>query len=210
MSVREGSVRERSVSERSVIENKIVANKDPLPGDLAIWFVIMAEMLVFGVFFIVYVVVRSNNVELFNEYQLELHRIGGVINTLALITSSYFVALSIHAVRLGNLQRTGNMLLLALLMGAVFVGVKIWEYSHVFGAGIHLSTNTFYSFYISLTFFHFMHVLLGMVILGIIYYFLRKGKYSAESHRDLETGASYWHMVDLLWIVLFPLVYIIR
>ena len=184
--------------------------KEPLPGDLAIWFVIMAEILVFGVFFIVYVFVRSNNVELFNEYQLELHRIGGVINTIALITSSYFVAMGVYAIRKGDVQRTGNMLLLALLMGAIFVGVKIWEYSHVFGAGIHLSTNTFYTFYISLTFFHFMHVLLGMVILTIIYLRLRQGKYSAESHQDIETGASYWHMVDLLWIVLFPLVYIIR
>ncbi len=194
----------------SVIADKITIKKDPLPGDLAIWFVIMAEMLVFGVFFIVYVVVRSNNVELFNEYQLELHRIGGVINTLALITSSYFVALAIVAIRQNDIKQTGNMLLLALFMGCVFVGVKIWEYSHVFGAGIHLSTNTFYTFYISLTFFHFMHVLLGMVILSILYFHLKQGKYSAESHLDLETGASYWHMVDLLWIVLFPLVYIIR
>ncbi len=187
-----------------------IIKKDPLPGDLAIWFVIMAEMLVFGVFFIVYVVVRSNNVELFNEYQLELHRMGGVINTIVLITSSYFVALGIYAIRKGNVQRTGNMLLLAIFMGAIFVGVKIWEYSHVFGAGINLSTNTFYTFYISLTFFHFMHVMLGMGILAIIYYYLRQGKYTAESHMDIETGASYWHMVDLLWIVLFPLVYIIR
>ncbi len=187
-----------------------VIEKDPLPGDLAIWFVIMAEMLVFGVFFIVYVVVRSNNVELFNEYQLELHRMGGVINTIVLITSSYFVAMGIYAIRNGNIQRTGHMLLLAILMGAIFVGVKIWEYSHVFGAGIHLSTNTFYTFYISLTFFHFMHVILGMVILTIIYYYLRQGKYTAEAHQDIETGASYWHMVDLLWVVLFPLVYIIR
>lgn len=191
-------------------KDKAASTKDPLPGDLAIWFVIMAEMLVFGIFFIVYVVVRSNNVELFNEYQLELHRIGGVINTIALITSSYFVALAIYTIRKGNIQRTGHMLLLALCMGAVFVGVKIWEYSHVFGAGIHLSTNTFYTFYISLTFFHFMHVLLGMVILAILYFRLKNNKYSAESHQDLETGASYWHMVDLLWIVLFPLVYIIR
>ena len=135
----------------SVIADEITVKKDPLPGDLAIWFVIMAEMLVFGVFFIVYVVVRSNNVELFNEYQLELHRIGGGINTLALITSSYFVALAIVAIRQNDIKQTGNMLLLALFMGCVFVGVKIWEYSHVFGAGIHLSTNTFYTFYISLT-----------------------------------------------------------
>lgn len=123
-----------------------VIEKEPLPGDLAIWFFIMAEMLVFGVFFIVYVFVRSNNIELFNTYQLELHRIAGVINTMALITSSYFVALAVHAIKKDNIKRTGNMLLLALAMGLVFLVVKIWEYSHVFGAGIHLSTNTFYTF----------------------------------------------------------------
>ena len=194
----------------SEVVTQSIAEKEPLPGDLAIWFIIMAEMLVFGIFFIVYVVVRSNNIELFNEYQLELHRIGGVINTIVLITSSYFVALGIYEIRKGNIQRTGNLLLLAILMGVIFVGVKIWEYSFVFGAGIHLSTNTFYTFYISLTFFHFMHVMLGMVILAVIYYYLRQGKYTAEAHDDIETGASYWHMVDLLWIVLFPLVYIIR
>lgn len=184
--------------------------KEPLPGDLAIWFFIMAELLVFGVFFIVYVFVRSNNIELFNTYQLELHRIAGVINTMALITSSYFVALSVHAIKNDDTKRTARMLLLALAMGAVFVVVKMWEYSHVFGAGIHLSTNTFYTFYISLTFFHFMHVMMGMVILGALYHFVRQGKYSAKDHIGMETGASYWHMVDLVWIVLFPLVYVIR
>jgi len=184
--------------------------KEPLPGDLAIWFFIMAELLVFGVFFIVYVFVRSNNIELFNTYQLELHRIAGVINTLALITSSYFVAMAVHAIKQDNIQRTGYMLLLAMAMGIVFVVVKIWEYSHIFGAGIHLSTNTFYTFYISLTFFHFMHVLMGMVILAALYHFAKQGKYSAKDHMGMETGASYWHMVDLVWIVLFPLVYVVR
>ncbi|MCU7835944.1 MAG: cytochrome c oxidase subunit 3 family protein [gamma proteobacterium symbiont of Taylorina sp.] len=194
----------------SVASNEMAKVKDPLPGDLAIWFFIMAEMLVFGIFFITYVFVRSNNVELFNTYQLELHRVAGIINTIALITSSYFVAMGVYCIRQNNIQRTGHMLLSALFMGAVFVAVKMWEYSHVFGAGIHLSTNTFYTFYISLTFFHFMHVMMGMVILGALYYFLRQGKYTADDHHGIETGASYWHMVDLLWIVLFPLVYIIR
>ncbi len=189
---------------------QVVREKEGLPGDLAIWFFIMAELLVFGVFFIVYVFVRSNNVELFNTYQLHLHRMAGAINTIALITSSYFVAMGVHAIKNNNIKQTGNMLLLALAMGFVFLTVKIWEYSHVFGAGIHLSTNTFYTFYISLTFFHFMHVMMGMVILGALYYYLKKGAYSAEEHRGIETGASYWHMVDLVWIVLFPLVYIIR
>jgi len=194
----------------SVAVNETVNIKDPLPGDLAIWFFIMAEMLVFGVFFITYVFVRSSNVELFNTYQLELHRVAGVINTIALITSSYFVAMGVYWIRQDNIKRTGTMLLIALAFGLVFVVVKVWEYSHVFGAGIHLSTNTFYTFYISLTFFHFMHVMLGMVILSALYYHLRQGKYSAADHIGIETGASYWHMVDLLWIVLFPLVYIIR
>ncbi len=189
---------------------QVVREKEGLPGDLAIWFFIMAELLVFGVFFIVYVFVRSNNVELFNTYQLELHRMAGAINTIALITSSYFVAMGVHAIKNGNIKQTGNMLLLALAMGFVFLIVKLWEYSHVFGAGINLSTNTFYTFYISLTFFHFMHVMMGMVILGALYYYLKQGAYSAEEHRGIETGASYWHMVDLVWIILFPLVYIIR
>jgi nitric oxide reductase NorE protein len=194
----------------STVVTKKVTKKDPLPGDLAIWFFIMAELLVFGIFFIVYVFVRNQNVELFNHYQLELHRIAGVINTIALITSSYFVALAVDAIRNNRVKETGNKLLLALVMGLLFVVVKIWEYSYVFGAGIHLSTNTFYTFYISLTFFHFMHVMMGMVILAALYYFLRQGKYSADDYIGIETGASYWHMVDLVWIVLFPLVYVIR
>ena len=194
----------------SEVVGDVLEEKEPLPGDLAIWFFIMAELLVFGVFFIVYVFVRSNNLELFNTYQLELHREAGVINTIALITSSYFVAMGVHAIKNNNIKQTGRMLLLALAMGFVFLIVKIWEYSHIFGASIHLSTNTFYTFYISLTFFHFMHVMMGMVILGVLYYYLRQGGYSAENHQGIETGASYWHMVDLVWIVLFPLVYIIR
>ncbi len=194
----------------SEVVGDVLEEKEPLPGDLAIWFFIMAELLVFGVFFIVYVFVRSNNLELFNTYQLELHREAGVINTIALITSSYFVAMGVHAIKNNNIKQTGRMLLLALAMGFVFLIVKIWEYSHIFGASIHLSTNTFYTFYISLTFFHFMHVMMGMVILGALYYYLRQGGYSAENHQGIETGASYWHMVDLVWIVLFPLVYIIR
>ncbi len=192
------------------VNTEVIKDKEPVPGDLAIWFFIMAELLVFGVFFIVYVFVRGNNLELFNTYQLSLHKMAGAVNTVALITSSYFVAMAAHAIKKDQVKRTGRMILLALLMGCVFLGVKLWEYSHVFGAGISLSTNTFYTFYISLTFFHFMHVLMGMIILGAIYIFNRRGKYSAADHNGIETGGSYWHMVDLVWIVLFPLVYIIR
>ena len=194
----------------SQVSDKNLKIVQPLPGDLALWFFIMVELLTFGIFFLVYVVTRTNNVELFNSSQLELHQIAGVINTFILITSSYFVAIGVQSIKKGELHKTGNMLLISLFLGFAFLVVKLWEYSQVFGAGIHMSTNAFYTFYISLTFFHFMHVIMGMVILGSIYYYLKKGKYSQNEHDGVESGASYWHMVDLIWIVLFPLVYVIR
>ncbi|WP_197472833.1 cytochrome c oxidase subunit 3, partial [Oleiphilus sp. HI0123] len=89
-------------------------------------------------------------------------------------------------------------------------GVKMWEYTETIGAGYSLHTNTFYMFYFLLTFFHFAHVLLGMVILIVVSKKAKNGDYSSEDHTGVETGASYWHMVDLLWIILFPLVYVIH
>ena len=101
-------------------------------------------------------------------------------------------------------------LLLGWLCGGGFLVVKVIEYAAKFGAGISMSTNTFYMFYISLTFFHFMHVILGMVILTVLWVQARKGVYGSHDAHGLESGAAYWHMVDLLWIVLFPLVYVMR
>ncbi len=181
-----------------------------LPGDLAIWFFIYAELLVFGIFFIAYAVARSKNIELFNASQSTLVREFGAINTLVLITSSYFVVRAVAAIRGDDARRCVHWLGAALAGGGVFVIVKLVEFSQKFGAGISLSTNTFYMFYLSLTMFHFMHVLLGMIILAAVLLKARRGGYSAAEHTGVETGASYWHMVDLVWIILFPLVYVIR
>ena len=98
----------------------------------------------------------------------------------------------------------------AFLLGGVFVGIKMVEFHAKFAADITMSTNNFYMFYLSLTFFHFMHVLMGMVILAVIIMKARRGSYSAQDYVGVETGASFWHMGDFLWIILFPLVYIIR
>ena len=103
-----------------------------------------------------------------------------------------------------------HWLIAAIAMGCVFLVVKSAEYSHHYQHGINLRTNLFYMFYFSLTFFHFMHVLMGMVILSAIAIKTRQGCYSAREHTGVETGASYWHMVDIVWLVLFPLVYIMR
>ena len=181
-----------------------------LPGDLAIWFFIFMELLVFGIFFIAYAIMRIQNIEMFNQYQLTLNRELGAANTLLLITSSYFVVRAVHAIRLNNVQSCIYWLYAALGGGAGFLILKSIEYSDKFSAGISLGTNTFYMFYLSLTLFHFLHVILGMLILFAVAIKAQRGSYNSENHTGVETGASYWHMVDLVWIILFPLVYIIR
>jgi nitric oxide reductase NorE protein len=181
-----------------------------LPGDLAIWFFILAEMLVFAVFFLSYAFARARNVTLFNESQLTLDLNLGALNTVLLITGSWFVVLAVQAVKRDDSVVGVRWLAAGMGCGAAFLVVKVIEYAAKFGAGINLSTNTFYMFYISLTFFHFMHVILGIVILAVLLFKTRQGAYGSGEHHALESGAAYWHMVDLLWIVLFPLVYVMR
>ncbi|HYD59485.1 MAG TPA: cytochrome c oxidase subunit 3 family protein [Noviherbaspirillum sp.] len=181
-----------------------------LPGDLAMWCFILAELLVFGVFFVVYAFTRANHVELFNASQLELDRTSGAINTLLLVTSSYFVVRAVEAIRRGGNTGCARWLTAAMGCGGAFLVLKLTEFAAKVGAGISMSTNTFYMFYLFLGFFHFMHVVLGMVILGAIVLKARRGGYSAADCAGVETGAAYWHMVDLVWIVLFPLVYVLH
>jgi nitric oxide reductase NorE protein len=180
------------------------------PGDLAIWIFILAELAVFAAFFAAYAFTRMGNPELFDTYQQTLDRRAALVNTLALITSSYFVVRAMAAIREDDSRGCVHWLLAALAMGLLFLVVKGAEYGHHFGAGVRLSTNRFYMFYLSLTFFHFMHVILGMVILAAVALKAQRGGYSAAEHTGVETGASYWHMVDLVWLILFPLVYVMH
>ncbi len=181
-----------------------------LPGDLAIWFFIFMELLVFAIAFIAYAVVRVQNLEMFNHYQTTLNREIGAANTLILITSSYFVVHAINAIKKDDVKRSVFYLYAAFGGGAAFLCLKSMEYYDKFSHGIGLDSNTFYMFYLSLTMFHFLHVILGMVILLAVAIKAQRGAYSANNHIGMETAASYWHMVDLVWIILFPLVYIIR
>jgi len=190
--------------------NALPSAKPQLPGDLALWFFILAELLVFGVFFAAYAVARALDVELFNHYQQTLNRNIGAINTVVLITGSLFVVLAVRAIQHNHSQLCRNWLLAATATGGVFVVLKSLEFSDKFAHGVSLSSNTFYMFYLSLTFFHFLHVILGMIVLGIVAWKTQQNSYSAQNHTDIESAGAYWHMVDLVWIVLFPLVYVIR
>jgi len=184
--------------------------RNALPGDLAIWFFIFAELLVFGVLFVAYAVARRSQVELFNSEQALLDRRSGLINTLVLITSSYAVACAGVAIRAHRLRDCAGWLLGAWALGAVFLACKCLEFSHDAGMGMSLSRNLFDMFYLALTFFHFLHVVMAMVILSVLLRNLRLGRYSASAHTGIETGSAYWHMVDLVWIILFVLVYVLH
>ena len=186
-----------------------------LPGDIAIWVFILAELLVFGVFFGAYAFTRARHVALFNTQQMQLDRTSGAINTVLLITASYCVARAVLQARSSNIGASAKSISLWLFGGGCcglgFVVIKLKEYHHMMGEeGVSLSSSLFHMFYLSLTFFHFMHVLLGLVILGALAWYARKGTYHAGNLNGLESGAAYWHMVDLVWIILFPLVYVIR
>jgi nitric oxide reductase NorE protein len=181
-----------------------------LHGDLAVWLIILAELLTFGIFFLLYAFARAREVALFNASQLSLDLNSGAINTVLLITGSWCVVRAVQAVRRDQSVIGARWLLAALACGAGFACFKLVEYSAKMDAGIDLSTNTFYMFYILLTAFHFLHVIAAMIFLVILWFKTRQGAYGRHEHHALETGAAFWHMVDLLWIVLFPLIYVMR
>jgi len=146
---------------------------------------------------------------MFSLGKTKLHQVSGLINTIALITSSYFVAIALHAMHLGKGKKAASLLVVAKLVACIYIGVKLWEYFSLFELDIGIETNTFFTLYFMITFFHLMHVLLGMVILAFVTVKAAKNGYNANNISGFESGASYWHMVDMLWIILFPLIYVI-
>ncbi len=181
-----------------------------IPGDKDVWFLIIAEMIMFGIFFITYMVYRTKDVELFNASQLMLNRNLALLNTLFLVTSSWAVAQAVTAARQGRLIAVRGHLLTAIALAVAFMTAKCFEYSIEFEHGITATTNMFFMFYFCLTMIHMLHVIIGTVILGVVWTNARRGAYRPGRTEGLETAASYWHMVDLLWIFLFPLLYLLR
>jgi len=173
-----------------------------LPGNPMIWLLIISELLIFGVGFVAFAVAFVRDPETFRASQDTLNRLAGAINTMVLLTSGMFAALAVRAEAEG---RTGTMRLhvgLAIALGLVFLSVKAVEYSAELAAGHTIDTNTFFALYWLLTGFHALHVVLGIIILAIVSIW--------HSLDNLETGAAFWHMVDLIWVILFPVAYLLR
>ncbi len=181
-----------------------------LAGDLAVWLIILAELLAFGILFLAFAVSRLRHPDVFAASQPTLDTSAGLANTLLLVTGSWCVAHAVQAAEHGQRPATSRWLLAAQGCGAAFVVLKLSEYADKAAAGIDLETNVFYMFYFFLTGFHFLHVLAAMVFLAFLSVSVWRCQQVSQQVHALETGAAFWHMVDLLWIVLFPLVYIVR
>ncbi len=181
-----------------------------MPGDLAMWMFIAAELSVFALLFLLFSVLRVSNPDLFTAGQQTLHPLAGLINTLALISASWLVVQAVIHNRAGQPERGALWMFFAIVAASVYVGVKCWEYWQLGSAGYDLDSNAFYTGYFLITGFHLLHVLLGMVILLFMVVKLHRGAYQEGQTSGLESGACYWHMVDLVWVLLFPLIYVIR
>ncbi|SFD00010.1 cytochrome c oxidase subunit 3 family protein [Pseudoalteromonas denitrificans] len=192
----------------SVINEPETRNK--IPGNRAIWVGIFAEMTEFAMFFIVYFIAKAHYPEQFSQGPLHLNTLAGTLNTIALITSSYFVAKALFAIRQGNKNQSIKWLWAAVSAGVLYLMIKIWEYYWNSSHGIHSDTNSFYTMYYYMTFNHLLHVgwASGSLLWAIKQ--LKSGYYTQENHVGLTAIASYWHMVDLAWIIIFPLLYVLR
>ncbi|WP_447890624.1 cytochrome c oxidase subunit 3 family protein [Pseudomonas hormoni] len=180
-----------------------------LPGDLAMWFFILAELSVFAILILAFAVTQAIKPQMFSESRLLLNTSTGLAMTLSLLTAGLFAALAQEQVRRSRPRHGAGFLLMALLAASVYVVLKLTEYRHLLASGLGIEHNTFFTLYWILTGFHFLHVLLGMVILGWLAERCRRGLYNAANRSGLESGVLYWHMVDLIWVVLFPLVYVL-
>jgi len=188
---------------------ELTLERRQLPGDLAMWFFILAELAVFALLFLGLMVMRVRLPELFAEGQPLLHPWAGTANTLALLTGSLFVAHGVDAVARGAVGRARLGLAAGIACGAVYLAVKGWEYAGLLEAGFNLRTDTFWMFYFFATFFHLMHVLLGMVILAVAMAHCAAVAGDPERQSGIESAGAYWHMVDLVWLILFPLFYVL-
>jgi nitric oxide reductase NorE protein len=181
-----------------------------LPGVEGIWVFIGADSVIFAILFLTFMQDRLKNPALFEASRHTLNINLGGIDTLILLTSSWSVALAVQAMKRDQLDREPRLLLGGAVTGLMFMVSKSIEYFQKFAHGITPGTNPFYMWYFTLTGIHLAHVLLGTSLLTYLWIRSRRGTYDHLHKAVPESVASFWHLVDLLWIVLFPLLYLMR
>jgi cytochrome c oxidase subunit 3 len=196
------------------------AHRDDVGSRMGMWLFLFTELILFGGLFIVYAVYRFTH---FPEFQLaakELDTMVGTINTIILLTSSLTVALAIVALQENRKGFSMVLVGLTLVLALAFLVNKYFEWSHKFEIGIYPGSPSlvnqppgvilYFGLYFVMTGLHALHVLIGMGVLGFAYNGIRKGIITPESTVRLEVGGLYWHLVDIIWIFLFPLFYLLQ
>jgi heme/copper-type cytochrome/quinol oxidase subunit 3 len=179
-----------------------VRTSTPLPlGRMVMWWFLTSEIAIFGGLIVTYILLRSHHPE-WAAYAGHTIDAAGATNTMVLLTSSFTVVLAHAAAHRGDHARASKLLVLTVLFGFAFLGIKTYEYSHEVAAGFTPVTNLFWSFYYLMTGLHGLHVVAGMVALGAVALGVRR-------HPErVEYAGMYWHLVDIVWIFLFPLLYL--
>lgn len=178
-----------------------------LPGDRDMWVMVLGDMVIFAGYFIVFMIYRSMNGPEFLAAQEHLNVNIGVVNTVILLTSSWVVVRGVVAARTGQHDRAVRLIVSGGVGGALFMALKGFEWYDKLRDG-HTNAELFYSFYYVVTGVHLIHVLIGLIVLGTVVRELRNpGRRRATV---VEAGAVYWHMVDLLWVIIFALFYVMR
>jgi len=174
-----------------------------------VWVFVLSEMSEFAFFFTVFLVVKLLHPELFSTAPAQLNTKAGLANTLLLITSSWFVANAVRAARSAKRKKSMGWLALTITAGLLYCAIKYLEYLWNVEHGISTRTNIFFALYYYLAFNHLLHVLIGICVIGWALLQSWLGSYDSENLGGLEGAATYWHMIDLVWILLFPMLYIV-
>jgi cytochrome c oxidase subunit 3 len=183
------------------------------------WIFIFTEILLFGGLFLVYAVYRSMYSEQFHEAALELNAFIGTVNTVVLLVSSMTVAMAITAVQKGD-KKLGMLLIIAtLLLAGAFMVNKYFEWGHKFHIHLYPGSDLmeqlehghvlFYGLYFFMTGLHGLHIIIGGVFLLVCFFKVKNGSINADDNVLLVNAGLYWHLIDLIWIFLFPLLYLI-
>ncbi|MBT4790060.1 MAG: nitric oxide reductase [Halobacteriovoraceae bacterium] len=179
------------------------------PGGLMVWIFVFSELIVFGAALVTFIYQRSLNIELFHSSRMELNQVLATMNTILLITSGFSIAMATKYFDQGEKKKTMRSLAFGLLLGCSFLIIKFFEYKEKFSHGFSLGSNTFFDYYWILTAFHALHIVLGIFILISIMFMVHKELPFKEDDFNFHTGAIYWHMCDLIWVLIFPVIYLL-
>jgi len=179
-----------------------------VPGQPDMWAFVLFEALVFTAYFGVYIVSRTQDPVLFLQSQAHLSLRVGVFNTLVLLASSWSVARCVQAARERSFRAALTNAFLTMFFGFVFLVSKVLEWTAEIEQGFSFTTNEFFSYYYFLTSIHFLHLLIGFIVLAIVVYQLWSP--ARRSQVAIETCATYWHTIDFLWVMIFALLYVMR